>query len=771
MMSSGAFYAAAGDRRNSVSNSNSTASDGQSYDVQPTAGGQSAAAAYAPSTASLEGNMAELLEAAAKATTESQRHAAAQQQQQQQHQQHQQQAAGAGGLRKVPRVTDLRGTAMQDEAAGQKRKRTATPPNEGGGEENHGMEGGEGQEGDRAGSQSPRKRARQMPTTASGFAEMQHHAPSANIHHYHQQQQSPGVAHQQHHQQQAGFGITDARAVGVHSAAALFRQPSTGSAAKKHTRPPMSKLFASLQLTPENFLRLQAAAKTYMLDEAHPERQSCVGSRGKGDTDMVKLRLFNCCRDFLNDGIGERFFGPDVPAPTENEVLEGETMPGRKWVWPRDGNKIVSLVTPLLRRMVTNERQRQYAQETRKGAGKRKSDAGASSAPPRDASSHDAAAAVAAAAATAASSASGGAATTPSPSTPSPYGPPPTQYPRFLQTQPPQSIYSTALPAAQPAAPSSSSSSSAAAADSIQQQQQQTQQHFLPQHHHHHHQPAPDQNVIQVLITKNNTKLLPRIDMPSWPSTPHHTLPLADLRRAVEEEVRGLLKRGLDLGIRRRRRRRSRGRMGTGTSTRMKAPVEKKKAAGDTAAAAAAAMTTTTTTTTTTAGVESEQDVEMAEAGGEELELELEQEHQEHQERQTGPPKEKSSTENEEGGGGGDATTINVGGGGGDSSAQKRRPSADAAVSEQEKQQREEEGGELATATAAEEAEAEDGAGEEGEEEEEEPNLDDITLEIRALTGRGLVLIAGDDEWRAVLSEVGRAVWMEGVLRVVVEVI
>ncbi|OMP82127.1 hypothetical protein BK809_0006437 [Diplodia seriata] len=672
---------------------------------------------------------------------------------------------------------------MQDEAAGQKRKRTATPPNEGGGGENHGMEGGEGQEGDRAGSQSPRKRARQTPTTASGFAEMQHHAPSANIHHYHHQQQSPGVAHQQHHQQQAGFGITDARAVGVHSAAALFRQPSTGSAAKKHTRPPMSKLFASLQLTPENFLRLQAAAKTYMLDEAHPERQSCVGSRGKGDTDMVKLRLFNCCRDFLNDGIGERFFGPDVPAPTENEVLEGETMPGRKWVWPRDGNKIVSLVTPLLRRMVTNERQRQYAQETRKGTGKRKSDVGAaSSAPPRDASSHDAATAVAAAAAV--SSASGGAATTPSPSTapfdasnsppnpaidpslstpqpppppsvapsqpPPPYGPPPTQYPRFLQTQPPQSIYSTALPAAaQPAA---------AAAESIQQQQQQQQQtqqqHFLPQPHHH-HQPAPDQNVIQVLITKNNTKLLPRIDMPSWPSTPHHTLPLADLRRAVEEEVRGLLKRGLDLGIRRRTRRRGRGRMGT-----TKAPVEKKAAENATAA--------NMTTMTTTAGAESEQDVEMAEAGGEEREQEQEQE------QQTGPPKEKSSTANDKGGGGGDddddATTINVGGGG-DSSAQRRRqdpPSADSAVNEQEQRQREE-GGEPATAATEDRAAAE--AGEEEEEEEEEHSLDDITLEIRALTGRGLVLIAGDDEWRAVLSEVGRAVWMEGVLRVVVEVI
>ncbi|OJD35438.1 uncharacterized protein BKCO1_1700013 [Diplodia corticola] len=770
MMSTGAFYAAAGDRRNSVPNSNSAASDGQAYDMHPTAGGQHSTAAYAPSTASLEGNMAELLEAAAKATTESQRHAAAQQQQQQQ-----QQAAGVGGLRKVARVTDLRGTAMHEEAlgaAGQKRKRTATPPNGGGGEDMHHLEGGEVQEGGRAGSQSPRKRARQTPTT--GLAELQHHAPSADIHHYHHQQHSPTLIHQQH-QQQAGFGLTDVRAVGVHSAAALFRQPSGGSATKKHTRPPMSKLFASLQLTPENFLRLQAAAKTYMLDEAHPERQSCVGSRGKGDTDMVKLRLFNCCRDFLNDGIGERFFGPDVPAPTENEVLEGETMPGRKWVWPRDGNKIVSLVTPLLRRMVTNERQRQYAQEARKGTGKRKSDvaSGTPSAASHGTSSQDAAAAAAAAAATGAT----GAASTPPPSTvpfdashsppnpaidPSlstpqpppppaipaapphvqphypahaptqtlPHGPPPTQYPRFLQTQPPQSIYSTAI--SPPAHPAATATGTAANSN-------QHQQHF----HHHHPQPAPDQNVIQVLITKNNTKLLPRIDMPSWPSTPHHTLPLVDLRQAVEEEIRGLLKRGLDLGIRRR---------ATTTKRPMTPAVPTVDRAGESVAAPANASTTTTTTSavTSTATAESQQpaDVDMAEAGNE----------QDQQQQQTGPNEKNSA--HEDGDGEDFAATT----------AQQRQqqqpqpqpppqPQPQSADTVNEQQQE----------AVVEEAEEEEEAAEAGEE--EQLSLEDITLEIRALTGRGLVLIADDKDWRAVLAEVGQAVWMEGVLRVVVEVI
>jgi hypothetical protein len=173
--------------------------------------------------------------------------------------------------------------------------------------------------------------------------------------------------------------LNDARAAGVHSAAALFRRSSERTS-RKYTRPPMSKLFMSLQLSPENFLQLQALAKGYMLDTSHPERQSCVGNRGKGDTDMVKLRLFNCVRDFLNDGVGEQFFGEDVEKPGEKDAIEaaralGEDKtpdPGERLTWPRDGNKIISLVTPLMRRMVTNERQRQYAIETRKGGSKKK---------------------------------------------------------------------------------------------------------------------------------------------------------------------------------------------------------------------------------------------------------------------------------------------------------------------------------------------------------------------------------------------------------------
>ncbi|KAF1984167.1 hypothetical protein K402DRAFT_395833 [Aulographum hederae CBS 113979] len=158
------------------------------------------------------------------------------------------------------------------------------------------------------------------------------------------------------------------RPAGVHSAAALFRQPSE-STAKKYTRPPMRKLYADLNLSPENFLHLQSAAKAYMLDPDHEERRNCVGNRGKGDTDMVKLRLFNCVKDFLTEGAGERFFGENVAREhSEGTALPEEGGPSQHhWVWPRDGTKIVSLVTPLLRRMVTNERQRQYAIETRKG--------------------------------------------------------------------------------------------------------------------------------------------------------------------------------------------------------------------------------------------------------------------------------------------------------------------------------------------------------------------------------------------------------------------
>jgi len=143
------------------------------------------------------------------------------------------------------------------------------------------------------------------------------------------------------------------------AASALFRRPSSTS--KKSTRPPKSKLFTSLELSPEGFLQLQSAAKYYMLDNAFPERKDTVGQRGKTDSDLVKLRLWNCAKDFLdNEGNGDRFFGPEAPAD------EGKL---RTMFWPSHKNAIITALTPLLRRMVTNERQRQYAVETRKPGG------------------------------------------------------------------------------------------------------------------------------------------------------------------------------------------------------------------------------------------------------------------------------------------------------------------------------------------------------------------------------------------------------------------
>ena len=170
---------------------------------------------------------------------------------------------------------------------------------------------------------------------------------------------------------------TEPRPPGIHTSAALFRQPSSPN--KKSTRPPISKLFTSLELAPSTFLELQSAAKAYMLNPDQPDRQDCVGNRGKGDSDVVKLRLYNCVRDFLEE---EEVTGQDgdqsSSTNTANRKRRGDVYFGehvmkedggeRKWIWPRDKERVVGLCVPLLRRMVTNERQRKYAVETRSQA-------------------------------------------------------------------------------------------------------------------------------------------------------------------------------------------------------------------------------------------------------------------------------------------------------------------------------------------------------------------------------------------------------------------
>jgi hypothetical protein len=94
----------------------------------------------------------------------------------------------------------------------------------------------------------------------------------------------------------------------------------------------MSKLFTSLQVSPEQFLKLQVAAKAYMLDRDYPERRDCIGNRGRGGSDMAKLKLFEYVRSFLEgEGWGERCWG--------GKLEEGNTQRLR---WPQMKNEYVS---------------------------------------------------------------------------------------------------------------------------------------------------------------------------------------------------------------------------------------------------------------------------------------------------------------------------------------------------------------------------------------------------------------------------------------------
>ncbi|KAJ9643560.1 hypothetical protein H2199_004239 [Coniosporium tulheliwenetii] len=157
------------------------------------------------------------------------------------------------------------------------------------------------------------------------------------------------------------------------SAIALYR-PENKDLKTRCTRLPMAKLFGAFQVPPEEFLELHAAAKQYMLDPAYPERRDCIGERAKGETQVGKVKLANFVKDFLEkDGIGERFFGENAvvatPVPREGagggEEDGGDGGSQQRKIWPRDAKDIITILTPLLRRMVTNERQRLYALEQR----------------------------------------------------------------------------------------------------------------------------------------------------------------------------------------------------------------------------------------------------------------------------------------------------------------------------------------------------------------------------------------------------------------------
>lgn len=81
------------------------------------------------------------------------------------------------------------------------------------------------------------------------------------------------------------------------------------------TGPPVAETWAALDISPEQYLHLTVACKNYMLDPNHPERGECVGTRARGDTDMVKLKLFDCVKSFLEDeGWGEKYWGEHAEA-------------------------------------------------------------------------------------------------------------------------------------------------------------------------------------------------------------------------------------------------------------------------------------------------------------------------------------------------------------------------------------------------------------------------------------------------------------------------
>jgi len=153
---------------------------------------------------------------------------------------------------------------------------------------------------------------------------------------------------------------TAARLAAAQTGSAIFRAPS----GKKSTRPAVAKEFRNLELCPESFHKMQAYAKKYMLDPEHPERKTYVGNRGQTDTAQIRHDLQKCVREFLEEGPGEEFFGPGSTAPSGDAEDSGGN--SRSFSWPADRELIIQLCSPLLRRMIVNERQREYALKTRR---------------------------------------------------------------------------------------------------------------------------------------------------------------------------------------------------------------------------------------------------------------------------------------------------------------------------------------------------------------------------------------------------------------------
>ncbi|KAG9236687.1 hypothetical protein BJ875DRAFT_482075 [Amylocarpus encephaloides] len=134
---------------------------------------------------------------------------------------------------------------------------------------------------------------------------------------------------------------------------ALQRKPR---AITKNGRASVSELFLSLQVSIEQFVNLEGAAKDFMLDENHLERRECVGKTKKANNIAIQQQLIACVECFLlNEGWGEQCWGVFSEGRNQSNIL-----------WPADKNEIIALVAPLLKRAVTNERARQHRLEVKR---------------------------------------------------------------------------------------------------------------------------------------------------------------------------------------------------------------------------------------------------------------------------------------------------------------------------------------------------------------------------------------------------------------------
>ena len=141
--------------------------------------------------------------------------------------------------------------------------------------------------------------------------------------------------------------------------AVLFREVGENA---RGSRPPMARMFQTLELVPENFLKMQNDAKSYMLDTNYLDRRDVIGEkRQHGGQDLARIRLFNHTEAYLKAGAGERYFGHHAVTPGYVRTM----------FWPEDSAEIIRQMMPLLRKMVSNERQRVYAAETRKEKARR----------------------------------------------------------------------------------------------------------------------------------------------------------------------------------------------------------------------------------------------------------------------------------------------------------------------------------------------------------------------------------------------------------------